>query len=72
MQHVHFQVGVFNCQQIFTKISFVVFCAESKSLFELIIESVIVVADNFCCIHIFSAKFLICSQASNNLKHTCI
>ena len=27
-------------------------------MFELIIESVIVVADNFCCIHIFSTKFL--------------
>jgi len=30
VQRVHFQVrvGVFNCQQILTKISFVVFCAE--------------------------------------------
>ena len=30
MQLVHFQVrvGVFNCQQILTKISFVIFCAE--------------------------------------------
>ena len=43
---------------------------KSKSLFELTKERVIVsVGDNFCCIHMFSAKLLICSQTFFNLKY---
>ena len=43
---------------------------KSKSLFELFKESVIVNFDDyFCCIHIFSAKLLICSQTFVNLKY---
>ena len=43
---------------------------KSKSLFELFKERVIVnFGDYFCCIHIFSAKLLICSQTFVNLKY---
>ena len=43
---------------------------KSKSLFELFKERVIVnFGDYFCCIHIFSAKLLICSQTFANLKY---
>ena len=43
---------------------------KSKSLFESFKERVIVsVGDYFCCIHIFSAKLLICSQTFVNLKY---
>ena len=43
---------------------------KSKSLFELFKEKVIVnFGDYFCCIHIFSAKLLICSQTFVNLKY---
>ena len=42
---------------------------KSKSLFELFKEKVIVnFGDYFSCIHIFSAKLLICSQTFVNLK----
>ena len=43
---------------------------KSKSLFELFKERAIVnFGDYFCCIHIFSAKLLICSQTFVNLKY---
>ena len=43
---------------------------KSKSLFELFKERVIVnFGDYFCCIHIFSAKRFICSQAFVNPKY---
>ena len=43
---------------------------KSKSLFELFKERVIVnFGDYFCCILIFSAKLLICSQTFVNLKY---
>ena len=42
----------------------------SKSLFELFQERVIVnFGDYFCCIHVFSAKLLICSQTFLNLRY---
>ena len=43
---------------------------KSKSLFEYRdYSSWLKKADYFCCIHIFSAKLLICSQTFINLKH---
>ena len=43
---------------------------KSKSLFELFKERAIVnFGDYFCCIHIFSATLLICSQTFVNLKY---
>ena len=44
---------------------------KSKSLFELFKERIIVnlIGDYFCCIHIFSAKLLICSQTFVNLEY---
>ena len=43
---------------------------KSRSLFELFKERVIVnFGDYFSCIHIFSAKLLICSQTFVNLKY---
>ena len=59
MQHVHFQagVGVFNCQQILTKISFVIFnivvkkqieCALAWSVFLSTTIQVITVVEIYC------------------------
>ena len=43
---------------------------KSKSLFELFKERVMVnFGDYFCCIHILSAKLLICSQTFVNLEY---
>ena len=43
---------------------------KSKSLLELFKDRVIVnFGDYFCCIHIFSAKLLICSQTFVNLEY---